>query len=113
MRVLAIFESSYGNLENPDLGDAAWLVESPENRSLAKHAWAGAGSGSEVTLFSATPDEPGDTDTMARFDDIDLHHPAWTEIGFVGVRLTETLEHKLLALGVAISSSEAGFVARR
>ncbi|WP_156136801.1 MULTISPECIES: hypothetical protein [unclassified Caulobacter] len=113
MRILTIFEAAYGSRENPNLGDAAWLVESPENRSLATRVWAEAGSGPEVTLFNAPLDEPGDEDALALFEDVDLHHPSWTEIGFVGVRLTEELAQVMLSLGATTAVTDAGFIARR
>ena len=113
MRILTIFEDDYGSRESPDLGDAAWLVESPDNRSLATRLWAEVGSGSEITLFNAPVDEPSDGDALARFEDIDLHHPSWTEIGFVGIPLTEALEQSVLALGATIAVTDAGFAVRR
>lgn len=113
MRVLLVFESHYGGRENPDLGDAAWLVESPENRRLATRFWSGEAAGSEVTLFNATAGELRDWDAIARLEDIDLHHPAWTEIHVVGVHLALALEHQLCALGIKVAAGEAGFVARR
>ncbi|MCX7587569.1 hypothetical protein [Phenylobacterium sp. 58.2.17] len=113
MRILMVFEDQYGGLVNPDLGDAAWLVDSPVNRSLATRVWTGADAGSQVTLFDATMGEPGDADAIARFEDIDLHHPSWTEIDVVGVRLTPALEQEFRTLGIRIAACEAGFVARR
>lgn len=108
-----VFEGRYGGRANPDLGDAAWLVESPDNRSLATRVWADADAGSQVTLFNAPAAEPRDGDVIARFEDIDLHHPSWTEIGVVGVRLTPALEHQFRTLGIKVAAGESGFVARR
>jgi hypothetical protein len=113
MRILTILESGYGRREHPDLGDAAWLVESPENRSLATRVWAEAGSHPDVTLFNAPLDEPGDEHLWARFEDIDLHHPSWIEIVFVGVRLTEAFERDMLSLGATVAVTDVGFVVRR
>lgn len=113
MRVLIIFDSRYGAQPDADLADAVWLVESPENRSLATRLWSGGNSGSAITIFRSSSDELGAHEVLKKLDDVDLHHPDWTEIGVIGFELSPALARELHALGLSSMAIRSDFVVRR
>ncbi|MDR3509170.1 MAG: hypothetical protein P4L64_14850 [Caulobacteraceae bacterium] len=113
MKVDVIFDRDFGAKAGADLGRAFWLVESPPNRALAEEAWATRATDANSAVFKADDGVPLEDAALERLEDVDLHHPAWTEIAFLGIRLTGELQARLEALGLSVISGEGGFVVKR
>lgn len=107
MRVMLIFDPTYGSGEVPDLADAFWLVRSPANAKLAAEAWDTSDQNS--ALFERSELPPSMEEVVARFGDIGLHHPSWTEICVIGVELTDALRRRLSKSGVTATAGRSGF----
>jgi hypothetical protein len=113
MKVLISFDENYGGSDQADLGDAFWLVESAANRAAAENAWSQGSTDANSAVFRLDPDSSSDEQALNRFDDVELHHPDWTEMVFVGISLTQTLRREFSNRGLSISEANGGFVARR
>ncbi|WP_421740027.1 hypothetical protein [Caulobacter sp.] len=48
------------------MGDAFWLVASPENRALAEEKWRAKATDPNSALFKSGMDEIGSSDVLAR-----------------------------------------------
>jgi hypothetical protein len=110
---MLVFDLDYGASEQPDLGDAFWLVESTRNRALAKRIWATGATDPNSAVFQAYAETPTDDEVMSRFEDADLHHPAWKEMEFVGVPLTVALKRQFADQDLVARATDAGFRLRR
>jgi hypothetical protein len=113
MRVIVSFDPDYGDRERADLGDAFWLIESPANRRLAQAAWASGPSDPNSAVFRASYG-PGEPDSaIAIFENVDLHHPNWTEIDIDAVADVAELSRRLAELGFSVSPTANGLVVTR
>jgi len=111
MKVVVVFDVDYGGRGDADLGDAFWLIESPPNRTLATRVWAAGATDPNSAVFKAN--SPTEDQALERFEDVELHHPGWTEIAFVGVPLTRDLDHRFRERLLIVASNSAGFLVRR
>ena len=113
MRVIVAFDRDFGAREQPDLGDAFWLIESPDNRALAQRCWAAGTTDPNSAVFQSHEVSPQDDDALERFEDVDLHHPNWTAITFVGIPLTKELRGHFEGCGLTAKPDPEGFVLER
>jgi hypothetical protein len=113
MKVVVVFDPSYGERNDADLGDAFWLIESPSNRALALRAWKAGTTGSNSAVFEPMPHLTPDAEALDRFGDADLHHANWSEMAFVGVPLSPALRRQLVEQGLEVAPTPAGFTLRR
>lgn len=102
MKVVVVFDPSYGDHDDADLGDAFWLVQSPCNRALASRAWEAGTTNSNSAVFDPMPHATPDDEVLERIGDVDLHHPDWTEMAFVGAPLSPKLLRKLVDQGFEV-----------
>lgn len=110
---MIVFDPDLGKRNRPDLGDAFWLIESPHNRALAERVWATGSTDSNSAVFQAQAVASLDEEALSRFEDVDLHHPMWTEITFLGVPLTNDLRDQLEGYALAIIPADDAFVVKR
>jgi hypothetical protein len=113
MKVTVVFDPDYGAQEQSDLGNAYWLVESEANRALATRVWASGAADPNSAIFKTNQAASREDEAISKFEDVDLHHPAWTEIEFVGVSLTWKLERDLSERSLAVIPTQAGFLISR
>lgn len=113
MRGLVVFDPDYGKREDADLGDAFWLVESPDNRALATQAWQAGATDSNSAVFKPAPHLKLDDEALDRFRDADLHHPDWNEMTFAGVPLSSALRREFAERGLQVAQTETGFLLHR
>jgi hypothetical protein len=113
MRVTVVFDRDFGAQEQPDLGDAFWLIESPRNRALATRLWAAGATDPNSAVFRAPDAALLDDDALARFEDVDLHHPNWTAITFVGIPLTKELQNQFASYELSATPGDNSFVVGR
>ncbi|MFZ3005954.1 MAG: hypothetical protein WA047_07235, partial [Phenylobacterium sp.] len=112
MKVMLVFDEAYGN-RSQELGDAFWLVDSPANRTLAEQAWKTSSIAPNSAVFRCH--SPASThDVIEKVQDIDLHHPDWSEIVLVGIEPSAELALELKAEGLqTIPASGAIFIHRQ
>jgi hypothetical protein len=113
MKVTIVFDPDYGMRADVDVGDAFWLVESPQNRALAARLQASGAADPNSAVFREQDGPPQDDDVLDRLDDVDVHHPNWTTARFVGVRLSSELRCELLSRGLSVSAERDAFVVER
>lgn len=113
MKVVVVFDPLYGERSDADLGDAFWLIESPCNRALALRAWEAGKTDSNSAVFDPMPHLTLEDEALDRLGDVDLHHPDWNEMAFVGVPLSVDLRRKLAEQGFDVEPSQSGFALRR
>jgi hypothetical protein len=109
MKVMLVFDPKYGAREEPDLGDAFWLVESPDNRALASKAWTAKTSDPNSAIFRPGRALSLQDQAFAKFEEIDLHHPDWTEVAVVAVPLTAELNRQFSSEGRRLVAVPSGF----
>jgi hypothetical protein len=111
MRVTVVFDKDLGARAEPRVGDAFWLIESTSNRGLAERLWGNGAADPNSAVFK-DGGSPSD-DAVSLLDTIDLHHPEWTEIEFVGAPLTESSRRSFVADGMSVVETEWGFLLTR
>lgn len=109
MKVMLVFDPKYGAREESDLGDAFWLIESPDNRALATKAWTTNASDPNSAVFKPEEGLSLSDQALAKFADIDLHHPGWTEVAFVAVPLTADFDQRISGGGFRLLTGPFGF----
>jgi hypothetical protein len=109
MHVVVAFSPDYGSEETPVVGDAFWLVESPANRALAEAIWRAKATDPNSALFKSSMDEIGSSDILAMLETVDLHHPDWSKIDWIGVKLSEELDRTFREEGFVTAKVGAGF----
>ena len=109
---MLVYDAAYGDRARPDLGDAFWLIESPANRRIARQAWDTGSTHPNSSVFKG-PSSPSAQDLFDEVEDIDLHHPGWTEIVVIGLEPTAELTSLLEAEGRSITRTPEGFSVRR
>ena len=110
MKVMLVFDTAYGADPRAELGDAFWLVESPDNRALALKAWQSGSTDSNSAVFDLPPGPPMAADVVGRVQDIELHHTDWTEIAVVGVKPTPQLHAAMAEAGYKPSERSPGWI---
>jgi len=113
MQVTIIFDPEFGARSDADVGDAFWMVDSTGNRALADRLWASGSTDHNSAVFRAQGDEPDDDAVRERFEDVELHHPTWTTVRFVGVGLSDELRDSFLTRGLSVAPESRGFVVGR
>ena len=113
MQVTIIFDPEFGTRSDADVGDAFWMVDSTGNRALADRLWASRSTDHNSAVFRVQGDEPDDDDALERFADVQLHHPTWTTVRFVGVSLSDELRDSFLNCGLSVTPEPSGYVVRR
>lgn len=103
MKVIVALDPDYGARVDADVGDAFWLVESVPNRALAERAWVAGGTDPNSAVFQLSAGVSADENALDCFDDIDLHHPAWTEIAFIDLPFSVTLEQCFGVRGLRVA----------
>jgi hypothetical protein len=109
MKVILVFDPRYGARDEPDLRGTFWLIESPENRALARRAWAAKDSDPNSAVFKPEAGVSLADQVLARFADIKLHHPHWTEIAVVAAPLTADIDQSLSSDGHRLVAQPWGF----
>ncbi|MBU4434428.1 MAG: hypothetical protein KKC14_08455 [Alphaproteobacteria bacterium] len=109
MHVVVAFSTDYGSEDSPVVGDAFWLVESPANRALAEAIWRAKATDPNSALFKSDMDEIDSSDVLAMFETVDLHHPEWSRIDWIGVKLSEDLDRTFREEGFVIAEVGPGF----
>jgi hypothetical protein len=112
MKVMLIFDEAYGGRAERVLGNAFWLIDSPANRPVAEQAWKAASTDPNSALFKGHPPATVQ-DVLGKVQDIDLHHPEWSEIVVVGAEPTAELTSELEADSLVITHGPEGFLIRR
>ena len=92
---------------------AYWLIASPENRSLAARLAETADYDVNSAVFDGDRYASRADAALGVLDNIDEHHPDWTEVAVAGVQLSEGLVAALSASGRRGMSTEDGFVVTR
>ena len=110
MHVVVAFAPNYGSADDPELGDAFWLVESPANRAVAELRWRAHATDPNSAIFNSGGEPP---DIEGMFETVNLHHPDWSRIDFVGAPLTGPLESLFQSEGYKISELGLGFTISR
>lgn len=114
MRVTVILDRAYGARDHHPLGSAFWLIESPENRSLAERVWSAGNSDPNSAVFKGDGFASMDDAAISTFFNVVEHHPLWTEIEFIGVRLSASIREELVGDGsVLVMETEDGFLVTR
>jgi len=112
MRVMLVFEETYGSRDKPQLGDAFWMVDTPANRALAEKAWKDASTDPNSAVFQSHSPARAQ-DVIGKVQDIDVHQPDWSEIVLVGVERGDELMSELEAEGLAIIATSGALAIRR
>jgi hypothetical protein len=113
MKVSAILDPQFVMSEVSDLGGAFWMVESPSNRMIAQGLWSAGGFDPNSAVFKSNLDTGCEAVVLSVFENIDLHHPDWTEIEFTGAELSQTLKDHFADEGFETRSSKTGFCLHR
>jgi hypothetical protein len=113
MKVTIVFDPDYGMRADVDVGDAFWLVESSQNRALATRLQAAGAADPNSAVFRAQGGPPQDDDVLDRLDDVDVHHPNWTTVRFVGVRPRSELRSERVSRGLSVWAEHDAFVVER
>lgn len=108
MKVMLVFDESYGDRAQREFGDAFWLIDSPANRAIAEQAWKAASTDPNSAVFKATL-PPTAQDVLSKLEDIDLHQPDWSEIIVVGAEPNTELTSGLEAEGLAMTRGPETF----
>lgn len=113
MHMVVAFTPDYGSAASPELGDAFWLVESPANRAIAELRWKAKATDPNSAIFKPgdLQTEPADIEGM--FETVELHHPTWSQIDFVGVPLPPEVERIFRDEGFQISRKGSTFTLHR
>jgi hypothetical protein len=109
MKVMLVFDPKYGARKALDLGDAFRLVESPDNRALASKAWTAKTSDPNSAVFRLSEGLSLQDQALAKFEEIDLHHPGWTEVAIIAVPLTAELDRQFSSEGLRLVAELSGF----
>lgn len=112
MKVTLVFDGGYGSRNEPDLGEAFWLVDSPANRAIAEQAWKASATNPNSAVFKGQQSANAQ-DVVEKVEEIDLHHPDWSEIIVVGVEPTSELASALEAEGLAMTLASGSLSIRR
>ncbi|ALL15054.1 hypothetical protein [Caulobacter henricii] len=91
------------------MGDAFWLVESPANRGLAEAAWRAKATDPNSALFKSGVGDIDNSDVLAMFETVELHHPDWSRIDWVGVKLSKDLNQAFREDGFVTAEIGHGF----
>lgn len=92
---------------------AYWLVASPSNRSLAKRLRETGAYDVNSAVFDGERYASLTDAVLGVLDNIDEHHPEWTEVEAVGAALNGALVAALAELGFRAASTRQGFVVER
>ncbi|KQS55149.1 hypothetical protein ASG17_03375 [Brevundimonas sp. Leaf363] len=109
MHVVVAFSPNYGTADAPELGNAFWLVESPANRAIAEQKWKAKSTDPNSAILKSG-DAP---DVEGMFATVDLHHPNWSRVDFIGASLTNGLEYLFRDAGFQIAELPSGFALTR
>lgn len=105
MKIILAYDARYGADPEADLGDAFWLVDSPDNRARASEAWGSGASDPNSAVF-APPERPAAvTDVVARLEAIELHHANWSEVVVIGVEPTHQVRVELGNAGFTLGGA--------
>jgi len=110
---MLVLDPHYGAQARPDLGDAFWLIASASNRALAARARAANGTDPNSAVFESKEARSNAEDVMGLAENIDLHHPEWTEIEVVGVGLTPDVQAALGEWGRVVVTATDRFSIHR
>lgn len=109
MHVVVAFSPEYGSADSAELGDAFWLVESPANRAIAEQKWQAKSTDPNSAIFKSG----GAPDIEGMFETVDLHHPSWSRVDFIGASLTSGLADVFRSEGFQIAELPSGFALTR
>lgn len=109
MHVVVAFSPNYGSTNDPELGDAFWLVESPANRAVAQQRWQAQSTDPNSALFQGA----STADVEGMMETVEVHHPNWSRIDFIDAALTDGLKRAFLSEGFQISDLPSGFTVIR
>lgn len=114
MRITVVLDKAFGAAEQPNVGDAFWLIGSSANQALAdrlrNEGWVEPNS----AIFDGDRYESRAAAAVATFYNVLDHHPSWTEIEFIGVPLSPDLAAELNDPDVGpLLSTADGFVVSR
>ena len=96
-----------------------WICDTPANRGAAERVWAAIPPDAIWNEVGVTTFRVGENDCpedMANYPigDIDLHHPAWSQIEVYGVRLNDALRAAWQEYGAdEFKETQEGFVCSR
>ena len=93
--------------------DAYWLVTSPENRKLAERLRATDDFDPNSAVFDGDRHTSMEDAVLCVLDNIDEHHPEWTEIAITGIDLGGALQAALRASGRTAIAKAHGFIIAR
>lgn len=110
MRIVVSFASLS---EATDLGDAFWLADTPVNRVLAERAWSSATHDPNSALFKEVSGRDVTSAVLYVIDNVELHHPNWREVRFLGTALTKEISTGFREMQLHAVPVEDGFVVER
>lgn len=96
-----------------------WVCDTPINDAAGEKAWAALPPGAVwnevgVTTFRVGEDDSPEDMAICHVGDIDLHHPAWSQIEVYGVRLNDDLRAAWQEYGAdEFRETPEGFVCSR
>ena len=96
-----------------------WICDTPANREAAEKAWETIMPGAVwnevgVTTFRISEDDSPEDMAISHIGDIDLHHPAWSQVEVYGVRLNDELRAAWQEYGAdEFRETQDGFVCSR
>ena len=112
MKVMLVFDDAYADRPEHELGYAFWIIDSPANRALANRVREASSTDPNSAVFKGQLPITNE-DVYERVQDIDLHHPRWSEITVVGIEPTAELASGLQADGLSMVKRPDGFSIRR
>jgi hypothetical protein len=113
MRVLVVFDKSFGVDPPVAIPATFWLIDSVANRALAERLSQNEGHDPNSAVFNGDLFTSVAEAAVSTYLSVAEHHPAWTEMEFVGLALSKDLERVLEGEKVSLTKATHGFVISR